>query len=126
MALTFGEFVRSKRRDLGLTQREVALALGLKSIAYLSDIEAGNRRPSRDLLPTLARALKTDIETLESHDVRGPLADVRQLLCSHPEYAVAFRRVIQHSKDLGVDEVLRRIEHPQADSGRRSGEGGAV
>jgi transcriptional regulator with XRE-family HTH domain len=112
MSKPFGDFVRDQRRQCGLTQREVAEALGLKSIAFLSDIEAGNRKPAHDLLPALARVLKTDIELLKSHDIRSPLAEVRTLLETHPEYAVAFRRVVEHSKELGADEVLRRIERP--------------
>lgn len=111
MFKSFGDFVRDQRRQCGLTQREVAQALGLRSIAFLSDIEAGNRKPAHHLLPALARVLETDVEVLKSHDIRSPLAEVRTLLQAHPEYAVAFRRVVEHSKELGAEEVLRRIEH---------------
>jgi transcriptional regulator with XRE-family HTH domain len=107
---TFGTFIRDRRRALGLTQRDVARALGLKSIAFLSDIEAGNRKPSRELLPNIARVLQTELDTLQSLDIRGPIVEVRSMLQAHPEYAVAFRRVIEHSRRLGAEEVLRRIE----------------
>jgi len=110
MQKSFSDFIRDRRRQLGLTQRQVAEALGFKSIAFLSDIEAGNRKPAREYLPALAEILETDVETLESHDIRGPLAEARTLLENHPEYAVAFRRVIERSRELGPDEVLRRIE----------------
>jgi transcriptional regulator with XRE-family HTH domain len=119
MPKSFAEFIRDQRRLCGLTQREVAQALGLKSIAFLSDIEAGNRKPAHHLLPALAQVLKTDIELLKSHDIRSPLAEVRSLLQAHPEYAVAFRRVVEHSKELGADEVLRRIEVSCDNSGLR-------
>ncbi|MEY2521050.1 MAG: Helix-turn-helix domain [Verrucomicrobiota bacterium] len=119
MSKSFGDFIRDKRRQCGLTQREVAQALGLKSIAFLSDIEAGNRKPAHHLIPALAQVLKTDMELLKSHDIRSPLAEVRTLLQAHPEYAVAFRRVVEHSKELGADEVLRRIELSCDDSGLR-------
>jgi transcriptional regulator with XRE-family HTH domain len=114
MPISFAEFVRLRRRECGLTQRQVAEALGLKSIAFLSDIEAGNRKPAQTLMPALAGVLRTDVETLRSYDIRSPLAEVRTLLKAHPEYAVAFRRVIEHSKQLGADEVLRRIESPHS------------
>jgi transcriptional regulator with XRE-family HTH domain len=107
---TFGEFVREQRRLLGLTQRQIAQALGLRSIAYWSDVEANNRRPSRELLPTLARVLQIPLASLEAHDTRAPLAQARALLQRHPEYAVAFCRVIEHSRELGLEEILRRIE----------------
>lgn len=107
---TFGEFVREQRRRLGLTQRQVAQALGLRSIAYWSDVEADNRRPSRELLPRLARVLNLSLADLEAHDMRAPLAKARALLQRHPEYAVAFCRVLDHSSEIGFDEILRRIE----------------
>lgn len=113
---TFGTFIRDRRRAMGLTQRDVAQALGFKSIAFLSDIEAGNRKPSREQLPNIARVLQTELDTLLSLDIRGPIVEVRTMLQAHPEYAVAFRRVIEHSKRLGAEEVLRRIEtnaHPE-------------
>jgi transcriptional regulator with XRE-family HTH domain len=111
---TFGEFVREQRRLLGLTQRQIAQALGLRSIAYWSDVEANNRRPSRELLPTLARVLQVPLTSLEAHDTRAPLAQARALLQRHPEYAVAFCRVIEHSRELGFEEILRRIEQSPA------------
>jgi len=110
MLRTFNEFIRDQRRKLNLTQRQVAEAIGLKSIASLSDIEAGNRKPSLELLPALARILQIEVETLKSYDIRNPIAEVKALLKAHPEYAVAFRRLVEHSRDLGPDEVLRRIE----------------
>jgi transcriptional regulator with XRE-family HTH domain len=113
----FGVFLRNRRRELGLTQRQVAAAVGLKSIAFLSDIESGYRRPSRDLFPLLAQILKLDVETLEAHDIRTPLGEARSLLLEHPEYAVAFRKVVEHSRELGADEVLRRIESSDRNSG---------
>lgn len=121
MSKSFGAFIRKRRRELGLTQRQVVESLGFKSVAFLSDIEANNRKLSRELLPMLAQILKTDIEILESHDVRVPLADVRSLLESHPEYSPAFRRVVAHSRDLGADEILRRIERRNVSSPERSG-----
>jgi transcriptional regulator with XRE-family HTH domain len=111
---TFGEFVREHRRRLGLTQRQIAQALGLRSIAYWSDVEANNRRPSRELLPALARVLQLPLEAIEAHDTRAPLAQARALLQRHPEYAVAFCRVIEHSRELGLEEILRRIEQSPA------------
>jgi transcriptional regulator with XRE-family HTH domain len=108
----FGNFIRDRRRLLGLTQRQVTEALGLKSIAFLSDIEAGNRKPSRELLPALARILETDTETLTAHDMRSPLLEARSLLEAQPEKAVVFHRVMELARELGIEEVLRRIENP--------------
>jgi transcriptional regulator with XRE-family HTH domain len=52
--LNYGEYVARRRRELGLTQREVASRAGL-SFQYLSDMERGKRQPAR--IGDLSRAL---------------------------------------------------------------------
>lgn len=116
MAQSFGEFIRARRRELGLTQREVAEALGFRSVAFLSDIETGHRKPSRHWMPELARVLKTDLPMLEGRDLRVPLGHARDWLEAHPEEAAPFRTVVDHARRLGAGEVVRRIEHPLFDS----------
>ncbi len=115
MAQSFGDFIRARRRELGLTQREVAGALGFRSVAFLSDIETGNRKPSRHWMPELARVLETDLATLEGRDIRTPLGQARDWLEAHPEEAAPFRTVVDHARRLGAGEVVRRIEHPVFD-----------
>ncbi len=109
---TFGEFVREQRLRQKLTQRQVAEALGLKSVAYWSDVEAGNRRPSKGLLPALARVLKVTPEDLAAVDTRAPVESLRLHLQRHPDSAVALNQILAHARTLGFDEILRRIEHP--------------
>jgi|HubBroStandDraft_6_1064221.scaffolds.fasta_scaffold767392_1 transcriptional regulator with XRE-family HTH domain len=53
---TFGPLLRQRRRDLGLTQRELAFRLGVKA-AHIAYLEANRRRPSLSLLSRLVKEL---------------------------------------------------------------------
>lgn len=54
-ATTFGEWLRHRRKDLGLTQAELARKVGCATIT-IQKIEADERRPSRDMAQWLAEA----------------------------------------------------------------------
>jgi len=45
-----GEKLRTLRQQQGLTVRELASELGIKSRSHISDIETGKNKPSLDLL----------------------------------------------------------------------------
>ncbi len=113
---SFGEFIRYRRTRLGLTQRQLADRLSLKSAAFLSDIEAGNRHPSQSLIPALARILETPVEDLQVYDTRNSLAKVRRLLADWPEYTRNFGRIVDAVRSVGADEVLRRIQNGHLES----------
>ena len=59
MNVIFTAMIRTRRRQLGLTQREVAEACGVTPEA-VTMFESGQRHPSLDLVPTLADALQMD------------------------------------------------------------------
>jgi len=107
---SFGSFVRARRKRLGLTQRQLADALGLKSAAFLSDIEAGNRNPSHSLFPALARILETDIKDLLAYDVRTTLEEIRRHLETRPDDTAALGRILEAVRGQGAVEVLRRLD----------------
>jgi transcriptional regulator with XRE-family HTH domain len=62
-----GEFLRKRRRELGLKQSDVAKRAGL-SVSYISTLERGQKHsitnadltPARDKVLAIAKALKTD------------------------------------------------------------------
>ena len=60
----FGQFVLKRRNELGLTQREIADALGLEAKEFVGLIEKGQRRPNYERLPKLAQILNTSVVTL--------------------------------------------------------------
>ena len=54
--VTFGEWLRRRRRGLDLTQQELAQRVGC-TVSTLRKIEAGERRPSKELATLLATCL---------------------------------------------------------------------
>ncbi len=55
--MTMGEKIRQARKDVGMTQKELADALGV-SESFISQYETGKREPKRQTLIKLASALK--------------------------------------------------------------------
>ena len=62
---TFGQWLKQRRKVLGLTQKELAQMAGCAQVS-LRKIEAGNLLPSAPLVASLARALGTDDANLPS------------------------------------------------------------
>jgi transcriptional regulator with XRE-family HTH domain len=58
--LAFNVYVRQRRLELGLTQKELSQKLGLKHGGTISRVESGARRLPLDLIPDLANALRLD------------------------------------------------------------------
>lgn len=92
--------IRSRREELGLSQTDLAQALGVTK-SLLSHIEAGKRQPTREQIAKLAELLRmpSDLLTLGSgrlpEDVRGALlsnaAEVVAAVRQHAEaHAVAY------------------------------------
>ena len=63
--MKIGEVLREKRKAAGLTQEQLANALGITAPA-VNKWERGLSCPDLTLLPVLARLLKTDLNTLLS------------------------------------------------------------
>lgn len=87
MIMQMKQVVRKKRKELGLTQEQVAEYLGVSTPA-VSKWESGAAYPDITLLPALARLLRTDPNTLmcfqeepskqEIHQFCQKLADLMQ------------------------------------------------
>ncbi|MGI8821778.1 MAG: helix-turn-helix domain-containing protein [Acidimicrobiia bacterium] len=58
-----GEFIRDQRERSAMSLRKLADTAGISN-PYLSQIERGLRRPSAEILKSLARALSISAETL--------------------------------------------------------------
>lgn len=93
-----GDRVRAARLRAGLTQAQVAD--GLMSTAYVSRIEAGQRRPDPELLEQLAARLDTDVDELVV-GVSRDLATNLQVLLDHAQLALATG---------GAEEALAEVE----------------
>ncbi|MHB8381255.1 MAG: helix-turn-helix domain-containing protein [Candidatus Binataceae bacterium] len=60
---TLGEVIRERRRQMDLTQREVANRVGT-STPYIGHIESDKRRPSEEIVARLADVLGLDCKEL--------------------------------------------------------------
>jgi len=70
----FGDKIRALRLERGLSQRELARTLGLASRAHISNLEAGRKAPSLDLIVRLADFFEVTTDYL----LRGALLVERQ------------------------------------------------
>ena len=68
-----GAFIRDQRRTARLSLRKLSELAGISN-PYLSQIERGLRKPSAEILQSLARALEISSETLY---VRAGILDAR-------------------------------------------------
>lgn len=59
-----GDFLRSRRVDLGLTKTQVSEGTGIQVCELIDLIEKGQRRPPLEKLPDIARVLELDAKEL--------------------------------------------------------------
>jgi transcriptional regulator with XRE-family HTH domain len=60
---TLGEIIKRRRQILAMTQRELAVLLGVKG-SHVAYLESGRRRPSLALLKHLAEVLDLDLQQI--------------------------------------------------------------
>jgi transcriptional regulator with XRE-family HTH domain len=80
MATTIGERILQRRTELGLSQRDIA-SQGA-SYAYISRIEADQRRPSVRALRKLAARLDVSVHWLETGEP-DPAEELAMLVLGH-------------------------------------------
>ena len=73
----FEEKVLRARSELGLTQSELAEAVGV-SLRTISDYEKGRKSPRQSTLLALAKALKVSTKFLSDPDCENPLEDIEK------------------------------------------------
>jgi transcriptional regulator with XRE-family HTH domain len=103
---TFGQFIVDRRKELGLSGRE--LVAGVRnadgkpiSIPFLVDLEHDRRKPSDEVLEQLAKVLKVDSDMLYFLAGRFPTDLTAQSIDSAEELAAAwkaFRREVKRRK----------------------------
>ena len=101
-ANTLGERIRQLRLEKKLSMRALALKAGIKSVAFIADIEKGYRKPAPENLERLAHALETPLEELRELDDRAPVSEIRRLVEENPEWAVAFRRMVKEAQNSNL------------------------
>ena len=92
--MTLGQRLRELREERDLSLREFAKKLGC-SAAFWSDVELGRRYAADQMLKDAARLLKVSFDELKARDTRPPLEEVKRATAEDPQYAIAFRRVLE-------------------------------
>ena len=69
----FGEKLRTLRTGKQMTLKELASALGLTAHGYISEMEAGKKKPTADFVLKVARYFKVTTDQLlkDELDVEG-------------------------------------------------------
>ena len=79
---SFGEYLRSRREDLGLPLRKVAAELDIDT-SILSKIERNERNATKDMLPILSTVLEIDLKDLEvkfiGEQIQSQFGDMKNL-----------------------------------------------
>ena len=111
-ATTLGERIRQLRLEKKLSMRALALKAGIKSVAFIADIEKGYRKPAPENLERLAQALETPLEELRELDDRAPVREIRRLVEENPEWAMAFRKMVKEAQrsNLTPRGLVKMIE----------------
>jgi len=73
--MTFGERVLALRTEKGMTQDELALAVGYKSRSTIAKIESGERDPHQSMIAAIAKALDTTPAYLMGWEEQAKKAD---------------------------------------------------
>lgn len=113
--LSFGLFIREKRKALEITLRGMARQLGIAP-AYLSDIEKGKRYPpSMDKLMKIYKILKlTEDEKYKMFDLAGEgrntiPPDIIEYIMSSQIVRAALRKAKGVATDDDWDEFIRKL-----------------
>lgn len=115
---TLGEFIKTRREKLGMTQRELAGRTGLRSAPYICDVEKGSRQLGERFMPKMAEALGVPLDELKNHDPRAPFSEAEGLFQKDPEYIRVMNRIICKAKSgkLPASEILWRISNPKTET----------
>jgi transcriptional regulator with XRE-family HTH domain len=107
-ASTLGERIKALRLEKNLSMRALAELAHLKSVAFVADVEKGFRNPSPEVLTAFARALDIQPSELRDLDSRAPVQEIRNITEENPEWAHAFRRVVDAAKqgDVTPDNII--------------------
>ena len=106
---TLGSEIRRLRTQSGTSLRRFAVAVGV-SAPHLSDIERDRRRPSRELLRTIARELQPAGAThagLDRLDARFE-SDLQEWAAGTPEVRILLRMIKESGRPMA--EVLKLVE----------------
>jgi transcriptional regulator with XRE-family HTH domain len=95
--VTFGQRIRALRKELGLSQRDLAQRVGI-DFTYLSKIEnSRGEPPSEAVIKRVATELRADAHELIVLAGKIP-SDLARVLAEHPEELTHLRRLMSGDK----------------------------
>ncbi|MBI2067414.1 MAG: helix-turn-helix transcriptional regulator [Deltaproteobacteria bacterium] len=106
--IALGERTRALREQSGLTQQELAEAIGVESPSYISKIERGMTSPSYELLVRIARVLKVEIKDLFDADFKREGKPMEAL----DKWLLKFRSLLKGRKTKEIKiayDIIRKI-----------------
>ena len=115
-----GSFIRDQRRMARLSLRKLSELAGISN-PYLSQIERGLRKPSAEILQSIARGLRISAETLY---VRAGILDASpdgERITNDPVGAIAADPTINDRQKQALVEIYRSF---QAENVSRDAEAG--
>ena len=80
-----------------MSMREFTSRAKLKSVAFIADVERGFRNPSSEVLANMAEALGVPLSQLRGYDHRAPVQEIRTITEQDPQWAMAFREVVDQA-----------------------------
>src|ERR1700710_2257110 len=102
-----GDFIREQRGAARVSLRELARSAGVSN-PYLSQVERGLRKPSAEILASIARGLKISAETLYEQagilDRRSGTADTLAAIRSDPALSERHKAVLLELYETYVRE----------------------
>ncbi|WP_171052728.1 helix-turn-helix domain-containing protein [Ruegeria sediminis] len=80
----FGKYVKEARRNVGLTQQQLAVRTGLNNPSFIAAIEAGKSRLPAERLEFFAEALELEPRALAWEAIKGWDMDVFMSVITEP------------------------------------------
>lgn len=111
--MNFGEYIKSKRLEKGISLRELASKIGI-SPSYMSDIEKGRRNaPNKEKVDKIAEVLFYSEEEIEKlHDLAGLSKNtISTDLSSYIMESNDVRYFLRESKNRDDDNLLNDINY---------------
>lgn len=101
--MTFGQKVKKLRKNLGITQEQLADRVG-RGKSYICNIEKGTRTTTLEKLPALAEALEVPISELMGEDIdpSNPFLEYLPYLAQADEKSIDIVRAA-----LGMEPLIR-------------------